>query len=275
MHCKVKEIKMKTKRGFTLVELLVVISIIALLLAILMPALAKAREQAKRTVCKSNFHQWGLSFGAYTSDFHGNIPATLAPWGKQFGRLPCIIGGARDPIKHPGEFMAETVGPYIPGFNWKKSVFGGCWSCPSNKISMEKMYQICMANGGSSDSFIHMQFSYFGRVDIWTQAFVTKPEELTAKELSGTRLLMSDTIYRWHTGGWWFNHGKSGPSVHEPLYGPVQRYPNVTGINRLFGDGHVDWKDGSKFDIKALDKCTADRMAGAGRPSTSTDVCFY
>ena len=55
--------------GFTLIELLVVISIIALLVSILMPALGAARFQAKVVVCKSNFHQWGLTSRLYAEDY--------------------------------------------------------------------------------------------------------------------------------------------------------------------------------------------------------------
>ena len=57
-----------TKRGFTLVELLVVISIIALLLAVLMPALQKARNNAKALACKSNIAQLALAATAYSMD---------------------------------------------------------------------------------------------------------------------------------------------------------------------------------------------------------------
>jgi prepilin-type N-terminal cleavage/methylation domain-containing protein len=56
------------KKAFTLVELLVVISIIALLLAILMPALSKVREQAKNVVCGSQLRQQGIAMLAYASD---------------------------------------------------------------------------------------------------------------------------------------------------------------------------------------------------------------
>jgi prepilin-type N-terminal cleavage/methylation domain-containing protein len=54
--------------GFTLVELLVVISVIALLLAILMPALQKARDHAKRIVCSSRLHQIGITQLSYAAD---------------------------------------------------------------------------------------------------------------------------------------------------------------------------------------------------------------
>ncbi len=58
---------MKIKKGFTLIELLVVISIIAVLMSIMMPALAKVREQAKKTVCMTNLKQWGTIFAMYTN----------------------------------------------------------------------------------------------------------------------------------------------------------------------------------------------------------------
>ena len=64
--------------GFTLVELLVVISIIALLLAILMPALSKARGQAKRTVCGVQLKQVGLVWLLYANDYKNELPPAYA-----------------------------------------------------------------------------------------------------------------------------------------------------------------------------------------------------
>jgi len=69
------------KKAFTLVELLVVISIIALLLAILMPSLQKARAQAKQVLCSSNLKQIFMGMTFYAEDNNGYLPAVArGPW---------------------------------------------------------------------------------------------------------------------------------------------------------------------------------------------------
>ena len=70
---------------FTLVELLVVVSIISLLLAILMPMWGKVRKQAKRVVCQNNLRQLGLGFEIYMHDYNGIPPEIHKSVGVVFG----------------------------------------------------------------------------------------------------------------------------------------------------------------------------------------------
>ncbi len=66
--------------GFTLVELLVVVSIIALLIGILLPSLRSARESAKRTLCKANMRSLGLGFTIYAEAYNRKLPAAYSRW---------------------------------------------------------------------------------------------------------------------------------------------------------------------------------------------------
>ena len=70
-----KPVSSRSQRGFTLIELLVVIAIIAILAAILFPAFARARENARRASCQSNLKQIGLGIMQYTQDYDEKYPS--------------------------------------------------------------------------------------------------------------------------------------------------------------------------------------------------------
>jgi len=64
----------RPRAAFTLIELLVVIGIIALLVALLLPALTSSREMSRRSVCQSQLHQLAIAFTSYVDDDNGNLP---------------------------------------------------------------------------------------------------------------------------------------------------------------------------------------------------------
>jgi len=104
------------KKGFTLIELLVVIAIIALLLSILMPALSQVKKQAQNVVCKSNLHQWGLTWKMYTEDHKGKFP-------NLDDRNPLINSNAQR------SYWAECLTPYLGEGSRGK----GIYFCPAAK----------------------------------------------------------------------------------------------------------------------------------------------
>jgi prepilin-type N-terminal cleavage/methylation domain-containing protein/prepilin-type processing-associated H-X9-DG protein len=99
--------KRRYRAGFTLVELLVVIGIIAVLISMLLPALNRAREQSRQTVCTSNLRQVGMAFMSYAQDNRDVLPS---PASSAIEQAQDWVWWEPDRIQHVGR---GGIGPYL------------------------------------------------------------------------------------------------------------------------------------------------------------------
>ena len=91
--------------AFTLIELLVVIAIIALLMAILMPVLHKAREQGKDAICRSNLRQIGIGANLYAEDQDLNIPRAA----RRAHRMVHVVHAVPGPKAHRNDYRTVKI----------------------------------------------------------------------------------------------------------------------------------------------------------------------
>jgi prepilin-type N-terminal cleavage/methylation domain-containing protein len=125
--------KFRRSGAFTLIELLVVIAIIAILAAMLLPALSKARESGKRAACVNNLHQIGIGFAMFADDNNGQMPWAGAS-GPAAGHT---IWDHTQGVSYLGHLMEGRYLPepsrdnhviYCPAYQRRTSFDGSPWS---------------------------------------------------------------------------------------------------------------------------------------------------
>jgi prepilin-type N-terminal cleavage/methylation domain-containing protein/prepilin-type processing-associated H-X9-DG protein len=133
-------LKRKQAKAFTLVELLVVISIIALLLAVLLPALNKAREAGRRIVCLQNEKSLGLIWQMYTDDNNGQVVSGHpSDWGwvDHTGHSTIVVG------IHTTYSEADQISAIKKGKLWKYCSNNlDLYKCPSSVKGQARAYSM-------------------------------------------------------------------------------------------------------------------------------------
>jgi prepilin-type N-terminal cleavage/methylation domain-containing protein len=147
--------------GFTLIELLVVVAIIGMLIAILLPSLARAREIARRSVCLSQQRQLALASIMYGHDYRQWLP-----WRKLQGHAPQMAWTGwvtADPLSDNRPLFER----YVSGYTRENS--HPVFYCPSN-VANEMFHRLPLAWNQSpvhTPPFYLWGYSYFGNYNFW------------------------------------------------------------------------------------------------------------
>jgi prepilin-type N-terminal cleavage/methylation domain-containing protein/prepilin-type processing-associated H-X9-DG protein len=223
------------RSGFTLLELMVTVSLISLLAAILMPAILQARAATRRTMCVSNLKQWGLAVRMYADAHHGRLPY------RGQGVQPTSRLDAMDDWINAIPQFAESQ-PYIDLVNAQQKPKAGdssIWSCPEalslDQLHPDELYPLKL------EEVDRTTFFAYGMNMALSTPYMGRPASIDKVGPVQNMVFMAEGL---------------GPycSVipHKNAYTPIARHIGGT-INIAFLDGRVESYSGDEVGVRVGD----------------------
>lgn len=228
--------QIKESIDFTLIELMIVVSIIAILAALLLPALAKAKEMGKRAGCQSNLKQFANGNLSYAGDFNGWGPSGTGSGHGQPYSWTSVSGYLVN------ENAVEAKNLVCPG---TKSPFQDNASYRAGRITKgnDRVYSSYILSFGTGDRGVSQSGYWYGWIERPSPSYSQSPNlNMLGRNVEGRYI---ETPSRQPMGG--DMASTDGYTVTFGLSSNPFPIAHSMGANTAFMDGHVAWTSRSNF----------------------------